>query len=327
MIEQSAEVLQRTSCPICGEISGKSLLSLPYSDARIFRYLSSHYAGRWQPERLNGHFYTVVLCRTCGLIYQKTIPNGPLLKDIYDTWIPGEAKDRLRKRYTLEDYVYLASQVHWLILNAGMRPSELKVLDFGMGWAEWTNMARAYGCNAFGAELSEERIAHAKAIGIPIVDWESIPGSGFDFINTEQVFEHLIDPVGVLKHLVSGLGRGGLIKISVPDGSRVRSLISGLDRIDKFKQGILMPVHPLEHINCFRHQSLLRLARAAGLEPARPSLLKMYDAFSGWFSLRRAAKNLLRPIYRHIFPKSTFVYFTVSRHFEKDIDDKIERSK
>jgi hypothetical protein len=67
---------------------------------------------------------------------------------------------------------------------------------------------------------------------------------------------------------------------------------------------------------------LVRLAANAGLRPMRPSLRLIYNASSGWLYPRQAARLLLRPLYRHVYPKSTFVYFVrdareVSKEFHK----------
>ncbi|HTZ00602.1 MAG TPA: hypothetical protein VMB75_12240, partial [Rhodocyclaceae bacterium] len=75
------------------------------------------------------------------------------------------------------------------------------------------------------------------------------------------------------------------------------------------ERDFIMPIQPLEHVNCFDFRSLAELGRRAGLKVVRPSLRLLYNGSSGWVDPRQAAKNLLRPIYRHIFPKSTFVYF------------------
>jgi hypothetical protein len=54
----------------------------------------------------------------------------------------------------------------------------------------------------------------------------------------------------------------------------------------------------------------VELGRQVGLKPLRPRPRLLYNGASGWLELREAARNLLRPIYRHIYPKSTFVYFS-----------------
>jgi hypothetical protein len=75
----------------------------------------------------------------------------------------------------------------------------------------------------------------------------------------------------------------------------------------------LRAVHPLEHLNAFEATSLERFGRVAGLEPIRPSLRLLYNGTSGWLSPKAALKSLLRPVYRHIYPKSTVVYFRKAR--------------
>jgi hypothetical protein len=308
-ISASQDIEYRSSCPGCGGTNLTELISLPYSDPRISSYLTQHYKTGWEPHRLEGEQYVLMLCETCALIYQKAVPANALLQDIYDVWIPPSEKENLRQRYDLDYYEYLSWQVRWLIRHFHRKPTDLNVLDFGLGWAEWASMARGYGCNTFGSELSRERIVHAQSIGIPIVEWSQIPGHDFDFINTEQVFEHLVDPLATLRHLSSGLRRGGMIKISVPDGRGALRMVAGLKSGKLFEPGGLMPIQPLEHINCFRAHSLDALAVKAGLKPIKPRLLQMYDASSGWFRPKQALKNIARPVYRHIYPRSTYAFY------------------
>ena len=161
-----------------------------------------------------------------------------------------------------------------------------------------------------GSELSVERIEHARSIGIGIVEWDQIPGSDFHFINTEQVFEHLIDPLETIRHLARGLRPGGLLMISVPDGRGMASRLGKLAGLARIERQSIMPVQPLEHVNCFDDRSLAALGKMAGLAKIRPGLRMLYNGSSGWLDARQGLKNLLRPIYRHIYPKSTFVYLT-----------------
>jgi hypothetical protein len=38
-------------------------------------------------------------------------------------------------------------------------------------------------------------------------------------------------------------------------------------------------------------------------------MLQLYNAASGWLEPKEGVRTLLRPFYRHVFPKSTFAYF------------------
>jgi SAM-dependent methyltransferase len=272
-------------------------------------FLQKQYEGRARLEQLQGYNYELVRCRQCSLAYQAGVPGGRLVNEIYNLWIPLSERDRLAQERTVYDPSYWAQQVHFFIEHLGLRPVQVKVLDFGMGWAEWASMARAFGCAVYGAELSPERLDHAHRMGIPTLDWQEMTVHRFHFINTEQVFEHLIEPLDILKHLASSLAEDGLLKISVPDARAAVRRISRGATFASLSPETIMPVQPLEHVNCFEYETLVRLAAAARLVPLRPRLRLIYNATSGWLHPMRAARLFVRPLYRHVYPKSTFVYF------------------
>jgi SAM-dependent methyltransferase len=285
----------------------------PFDSEEIADFLTHQYEGRAKLSSLRGFDYEVVRCRECTLAFQRTIPSDALVNEIYEHWIPASEKDRLADGYTLDVFRYMGEQMQFLIQHFGRNPYHIRVFDFGMGWGEWASMARAFGCQVTGAELSLVRLQHAKSIGIETIGWDDIPNRRFDYINTEQVFEHLIHPLDTLKHLAQALNAGGLIKISVPDSRYALRRLEKSGAFGSLAAKHKIPVQPLEHVNCFEFASLAALARQAGLRPLRPKLRLLYNSSSGWLSPKQAARLLLRPIYRHWFPKSTFVYFVRER--------------
>ena len=66
-------------------------------------------------------------------------------------------------------------------------------------------MAKGFGCESYGTELSEERIKYASSNGIKVIAWNEIPKHSFNFINTEQVFEHIPNPLDTLIYLKDAL--------------------------------------------------------------------------------------------------------------------------
>lgn len=75
------------------------------------------------------------------------------------------------------------------------------------------------------------------------------------------MFEHVKEPLNLLKQLIELLKVNGVIKISVPDGNQDFDYLLSSEwqaRKDSF--------HPLEHINCFTHESLIKFGQAAGLK-------------------------------------------------------------
>jgi SAM-dependent methyltransferase len=212
-------------------------------------------------------------------MYQGEILNPEGLGALYETWIGAEGSFQKRHQGSLGDKIGYARQAMQIIKACKLPPHEVRVLDFGMGWGNWLLMARAWGMQAAGLELSSERQAYARAQGLEVLS--AIPPESFHFINAEQVFEHLAEPYQVLSNCAAGLKPGGFLRIAVPDGRETRRKLGaatwGLGD---------MPSIPLEHINIFTPSSLQTFAARAGLVPLPPPLV--LPAFSGqWGEVRQ----------------------------------------
>jgi len=57
--------------------------------------------------------------------------------------------------------------------------------------------------------------------GIKVIPWNDISLHKFDFINTEQVFEYIPEPLKTLDYLKNSLKDHGIIKISVPTSKKI----------------------------------------------------------------------------------------------------------
>lgn len=305
---QDSVLVKREHCPACRRTSTRTLYSEPLDSPGISRYMQAHYGQRVGRD-FAGYDYELAQCGHCGLAFQAQVPAPALLEEIYDRWLPAAEREAVAARWGLDDYRYLAEQVEFVLDHFRLRPSSIRALDFGFGWAEWAKMAGAYGIQVCGAELSQVRIDYARSVGIPVVDAATLPQDEFHFINTEQVFEHLLEPGAMLERLAGALRPGGLVKISVPNSAKsIRKLLDAKN-FAALSEGEIMAIAPFEHINAFTYDSLTALGREAGLVPLRPSLRKLYNCSSGWMEPKSALKTLARPVYRHLYPKSTFVYF------------------
>jgi hypothetical protein len=304
-------LLERENCPSCASREFHTLLTVPYADETVQGFLRRHYQRPPDTRPLHGWNYELVRCGSCRLAYQRCIPDRVLLNDIYDDWTTPTALEGERERdeQTLEESSLLAEEVHFLVSHFRLRPKEIQVLDFGMGWCKWLLMARAFGCEVAGAELSVARQRYARSLGIEVLDWDEIPNRRFQFINAEQVFEHLVEPGDVLRHLAGALAENGLLRISVPNSSSALNAVKRKQSFGALTPEEVMPIHPLEHLNSFEPATLETFGRLAGLAPIQPSLRLLYNSTSGWLSPRAGLKALLRPLYRHVWPKSTIMYF------------------
>lgn len=306
---RGAHFVARSKCPACRSSAFQQVFSCSYDSALVKGYMARHYEGMARLERLRGETFTICRCDRCSLLFQPLAPAGTLIQELYDRWIPAATPRQIYESDDLQSSRYRIDQVDFLIQTSGLKPGAIRFLDFGSGWSEWLSVARAFGCDVAGAELSETRQAHASTLGIPMLDWEEIGRRRFDVINLEQVLEHLVDPIEVLSHLRDSLEKNGILRVSVPDGRKMAARLAPLTPTMSVEPGYLMPVQPLEHLNCFTHASLAAIGQSAGLRVVRPSLRKLYDSVAGWCSLKGAGRNLVRPLYRHIYPRSTIAYF------------------
>ena len=303
----------RTDCPACGGVITRCLYECPYDQPPIADYVRDYYeaVGIVEMERLCGAEYRLLQCERCGLVYQQEVPDDALLERLYEHWIDPElARSRDRQRRDLGAYSMHAQEILQLLATLGRSPREVRVLDFGMGWGDWASMARSLGCETFGVEISRSRIEHAGKLGIPIVDPGRLADTRFDLINAEQVFEHLAEPLEIMRTLASALRPGGLLKVCVPNG---RSIVRRLRRPDwsapRDTRRSLHAVQPLEHLNCFDHGALVAMGRRAGLRVAMIPMATQYACSPDWRRPGRVLRNAVYPIYRNVFRRGTWIVF------------------
>lgn len=308
---------RRRACPACECELGATLHDVSYADPQVLKFLHTYY---FHPELetieryVRGGRLTLIKCGGCGLVYQREIPDPDFMLELYENWIlEGDHLSPMANPMPIEHYTYLASEVmHLLAEQRAIVGSDrrLQVLDFGMGWSAWLKMARALGAEVWGAELSRSKVIYAESIGIPVLTLKEIAAHRFDLIGAEQVLEHVPKPAPLLRLLVGALEPTGYIKISVPPGGSVQRVLSGwrwehaVERVED-----LMPVQPLEHINCFSRRSLDTLARRHGLVRAPISALRAMAFSTGWHSPVPFLKNILRPIYRFSLRQGTYAVY------------------
>ena len=297
----------RERCPCCDAAGGAPFYEKDFCASPIREYLEAFYApqGGVEFEFLEGATFALVECGGCGLIYQKYIANDALMARLYDRWIdPEKVFAWIDGRQDAAYFMSLAKQVANVVACFHKVPRELSCLDFGMGWGHWCRIARGFGCEVAGVELSEARIAFAKKAGLEVIAPDEISSRRFDYIHTEQVFEHIPHPLATLCELKRALKPGGLIRLSVPDGWEIRrKLARGNWLTGKGSRESLNAVAPLEHINCFHYAVIVRLATRAGLaERIVP------DAHS--ISLPDALRDLVKPLYFRLRGRrDTALYF------------------
>lgn len=255
--------ISRTRCPSCGSANLSELKRVPLVNSTIKSFIDSYYGTRIPEAVLEDIDFLVEECLHCGLLFQKNVLTDQYLSELYDKWIPEDDSFNKKRQADLGLYKSYAREAE-NIANyfSGKKPYEIDVLDFGMGWGFWSLMVKAFGYNSYGFELSESRRNYAQRMGIEVIsDIESLMARQFDYINMEQVLEHVAEPQILLKMLSDRLKDGGVLKVAVPNGEGMKKNLA-----DAQWQASKDPLHPLEHINCFNYRSLRSLGEQVGLE-------------------------------------------------------------
>lgn len=308
---------QREICPACSSQAHETIFSSPFSEGGIGVFLRDYY--RADPDWLAEAPYELQRCTRCSLIFQHHVGGPELLSDLYTHWV-DEPEDPERDIATYREeirHVLLSRDAHEIMAAAsllGLPLERLVTLDYGMGWALWARIAANLGCKSYGSDLAAPRMEFARAHGVKTMEDDEIGTLRFHFVNTEQVFEHVPEPLNLLRRLAGALEPQGVVKISVPSGDDVAGLISDLQqgRYRGDYQSII-PVQPLEHVNCFTRRSIAVMAEAAGMEVVPPSLVHGYAflRYPGTLRLSRpkkALKELIRPWYQYRNRSNIYVW-------------------
>jgi len=215
------------------------------------------------------------------------------MEQLYSEWITAIDDPWKERSYAADMSDFKGSRdAHELITAAaylGKPLAEMKVLDYGTGWGLWPTIAAKLGAQAYAVELAPQKAEYVARQGVIVISESEMKEHQFDFVNLEQVLEHLVEPVAILRQV----NTSRIVKVAVPDASGTTG-----ENVSRLR-GII-PVQPLEHINGFTPHALNMLAARVHRRNVRPSLMQRYSFLPGGFprGAKRVIKELIRPIYR-----------------------------
>lgn len=288
-------MIKRDVCPACMGTQTDELLSMPFSQKQIWNHTTR--LGLFEPPRWLADYsvenqlqYTILTCRNCQALFQRFALNSAMADRLYNE----PARESGIPIASLKSLSLYAGEV--LLLRLLLKADRPKVLDYGMGWGSWASIAQAFGCEVCGVEIKQAARDFCQGRGIKLLDETGIADGTFDFINVDQVLEHLVHPIETAKRLSRWLKPGGLILCAVPGHASLASILKRVsqcgDPIMELTAEDFKAIYPFVHLTLFQSRSLKLLARQAGLEVFHPPLLQALGTCTLWNSPRRWNQNL-----------------------------------
>ncbi len=249
------------------------------------------------------------------------------LKDISINAIDWDISDNSIKSYSCNNLFDIGFKYDLIRFNKIVKPGKRHLFNLA-GFIMGEDYHRNTNCIVYYLlEIANKSLSKKEYIFC----WDSVSGQediefrtvlkqdkdasdySFDFINMEQVLEHVSDPHEIMRGLSKALKADGLLKVSVPNGHDVKSRLKMMDwKASKGSKRSLNAVAPLEHINCFNERSLILLAQRAGFEVASIPVGIRYAAMTNWEPIRRMCGNILMPV-RDLFRSRTYLFFRLRR--------------
>ncbi len=211
--------------------------------------------------------FDIIDCHTCGFVHVTPLPDPESLVSTYrDTYYVKEKPTFLSFAAEDQAWAELFQNDRLEIFEQRLGPARRRLLDIGSGPGFFLKTAQDRGWQVKGIEPSRQAAAHAKDLGLDIVEAffgpETAPALGrFDAVHLNNVLEHLPDPIGLLTLAHDLIEPGGLICINVPNDYSPFQ-IAGRSQVGA-DAWWLAPPH---HLNYFNFDSGARLLERLGFE-------------------------------------------------------------
>lgn len=204
--------------------------------------------------------YKIEQCDNCGLVRTRG-----QMQVSYDEY------HRDTEYSQMDDYFRNIFMKRFNLINRYKNKSG-RVLDIGASTGNLLKIFEQNGWESWGVEPSEIASQKHKNLKILHTTFEKakLPKTYFDVVIMNHTFEHVDDPLLVLKKIKNSLRKGGIVYIDVPNFDSLSRKIAGKN----WKY-----LHPYEHVHQFTPESLAKCMREAGFS------VKWTKTWSGIFDV------------------------------------------
>jgi len=213
--------------------------------------------------------FTVIACEFCEFNHVIEIPDDQFLEEYYKNQYLG-------KRVSDAFFEKMESEFEWNeifhnekydIAESSLPMYGRTVLDIGSGLGSFLNTGQKRGWQCKGIEPSTDSANYARKkfnldINEVYLSRDTFQNFGtYDFIHSQEVFEHLRKPLEMLEIINKLLNKEGVICIVCPnDFNPLQKIANSLVDIKNWW------VAPPEHLNYFSMESLKNFISKAGFE-------------------------------------------------------------
>lgn len=209
--------------------------------------------------------HDILDCRACGFRHAVPLPDPAAMEREYrETYYAEEKPTFLSHAGEDQAWAELAQTDRLEVFEHCLAPARRRLLDIGSGPGFFLATAQQRGWQVKGIEPSRQASAHARSLGVEVVEGffnaQSAPALGlFDVVHLNNVLEHIPDPIQLLTLARGLIEPGGLICVNVPnDFSPLQLAARAAGNTGDWW------VAPPHHLNYFEFDSLGRLLERLG---------------------------------------------------------------
>jgi 2-polyprenyl-3-methyl-5-hydroxy-6-metoxy-1,4-benzoquinol methylase len=267
----------------------------------------------WTPETTS----TIVKCLDCGCNYVRDVipevkkdnlserSSKELRTEAIEKFKQGHESSRTYKRYPIND------AAHWLIRNlcllaANKQRRDIRVLDFGAGPGQMSNLIKACGVrdviayDPFFSDTMQEKYDAANFPGIICVSSAAkMENYGpYDAVIFQSAVEHVVDPRSELQLIFDNMSQGGYLYVNNP----VMDLdveLSELKSSQKIVKGELISHYHPGHLNYMMPKQFEGLLKEIGFK-ILPNVYYFPPASPGAGMLGRQINSMVKKSIRWI---------------------------
>jgi len=175
---------------------------------------------------------TVARCSKCGVMMLDPMPSKKKVRAWYETtgYYGGGSRsgydysyfERINVRYNDENSWPYSLLKRAAILGGREIPGRL--LDVGCGGGLFAACAKRIGWEAQGLDPNPAAVEAAARYGVPVriatIEESGFDANTFDIIYSNDVIEHVCDPIEAFREIYRLLAPGGVFILSTPNGDR-----------------------------------------------------------------------------------------------------------